>query len=102
VAVGECGLDYFRDFAPRHAQRRAFERQLELAVDCGKPLFLHQRDAHDDFLAILKPYLARTSPAVVHCFTGDERALMESEDRFVGAAAGIQSLAVELRNSLWC
>jgi TatD DNase family protein len=80
VAVGETGLDYFRDFSPRHAQQRAFERQLDLAVECGKPLFLHQRDAHDDFLAILKPYLARTGPAVVHCFTGDERALFESLD----------------------
>jgi len=86
VAVGECGLDYFRDFAPRHAQQRAFERQLELAAECGKPLFLHQRDAHDDFLAILKPYLSRCGPAVVHCFTGDERALMASLDAgcFIG------------------
>lgn len=80
VAVGECGLDYFRDFSPRPAQRRAFERQLELAVECGKPLFLHQRDAHDDFLAILKPFLPHCGPAVVHCFTGDERALRESLD----------------------
>jgi TatD DNase family protein len=80
VAVGECGLDYFRDFSPRPAQRRAFERQLELAVACGKPLFLHQRDAHDDFLAILKPYLPKCGPAVVHCFTGDDRALAESLD----------------------
>lgn len=80
VAVGECGLDYFRDFSPRHAQQRAFERQLELAIECGKPLFLHQRDAHDDLLAILKPYLPKCGPAVVHCFTGDERALRESLD----------------------
>jgi TatD DNase family protein len=86
VAVGECGLDYFRDFAPRHAQQRAFERQLELAAACGKPLFLHQRDAHDDFLAILKPFLPRCGPAVVHCFTGDARALQESLDAgcFIG------------------
>src|SRR5690606_33316849 len=42
VAVGECGLDYFRDFSPRHVQRRAFELQLEIAADTGKPLFLHQ------------------------------------------------------------
>ena len=45
VAVGECGLDYFRDFSPRPAQRSAFEKQLQIAVDMQKPLFLHQRDA---------------------------------------------------------
>src|SRR5690606_7181977 len=57
VAVGECGLDYFRDFSPRPAQRRAFERQLQIAADLAaagtpKPLFLHQRDAHADFMAV--------------------------------------------------
>lgn len=69
-AVGECGLDYHRDYSPRPAQRRAFERQLELAVACGKPLFLHQRDAHGDFMAIMRPFAGRIGPAVVHCFTG--------------------------------
>jgi len=75
VAAGECGLDYFRDFSPRPTQRRAFERQLELAVDCGKPVFLHQRDAHDDFLAILREFRPRLSGAVVHCFTDTADAL---------------------------
>ncbi|MGY3266387.1 TatD family hydrolase [Lysobacter sp. HA35] len=70
VAVGECGLDYFRDFSPRPAQRRAFEMQLQTAVDTGKPLFLHQRDAHDDFIAIMKNFEGRIGAAVVHCFTG--------------------------------
>src|SRR5690606_9355189 len=56
VAVGETGLDYFRDFSPRPAQRRAFERQLQIGVDTGKPLFLHQRDAHADFVAIMKDF----------------------------------------------
>ena len=70
VAVGECGLDYHRDFSPRPAQRRAFERQLQLATENGKPLFLHQRDAHADFLAILANFSAGLGPAVVHCFTG--------------------------------
>lgn len=70
VAVGECGLDYFRDIAPRDVQRAAFARQLELAVECGKPVFLHQRDAHDDFVAILREYLPRLSRGVAHCFTG--------------------------------
>src|ERR1700761_5747594 len=53
VAVGECGLDYFRDLSPRATQRQAFHRQLELATRVKKPVFLHQRDAHADFLAIL-------------------------------------------------
>jgi TatD DNase family protein len=70
VAVGECGLDYYRDLSPRPAQRRAFERQLQIAADLGKPLFLHQRDAHDDFIAIMKSFQGRIGAAVVHCFTG--------------------------------
>ena len=70
VAVGECGLDYYRDLAPRHAQRRAFEIQLALAVECGKPLFLHQRDAHGDFMAVMRGFEGRLGAVVVHCFTG--------------------------------
>src|SRR5262249_30919628 len=70
VAVGECGLDYFRDLAPRAAQRRAFEAQLALAAETGKPVFLHQRDAHDDFLAMLRG-LATPLAGVAHCFTGE-------------------------------
>jgi TatD DNase family protein len=70
VAAGECGLDYFRDFSPRAEQRRAFASQLELASASGKPVFLHQRDAHADFMAVLADYLPGLSRAVVHCFTG--------------------------------
>ena len=81
VAVGECGLDYFRDFSPRPAQRRAFERQLQIAVDTGKPLFLHQRDAHDDFIAVMKNFEGRLGPAVVHCFTGTRKELFDCLDR---------------------
>jgi TatD DNase family protein len=69
VAVGECGLDYFRDFSPRVAQREAFHRQLELATRLGKPVFLHQRDAHDDFVTILREH-AGVWRGVAHCFTG--------------------------------
>ena len=69
VAVGECGLDYFRDFSPRDAQRRAFGLQLELAARLGKPVFLHQRDAHADFVAILREHAAHWR-GVAHCFTG--------------------------------
>jgi TatD DNase family protein len=70
VAVGECGLDYFRDLSPREAQRRAFERQLDLAARIGKPVFLHQRDAHPDFIDMLKEHRPRLAGAVAHCFTG--------------------------------
>jgi len=69
VAVGECGLDYFRDFSPRAAQRAAFARQLELAAAAGKPVFLHQRDAHADFSAILREQRSEWR-GVAHCFTG--------------------------------
>ena len=69
VALGECGLDYYRDLAPRPVQRAAFVAQLDLAVAAAKPVFLHQRDAHDDFLAILRDYRPRLPAAVVHCFT---------------------------------
>lgn len=77
VAIGECGLDYFRNFSPREAQREAFQGQLELAAARGLPVFLHQRDAHDDFVEILSPMLARLPRAVAHCFTGNAERLRE-------------------------
>jgi TatD DNase family protein len=91
VAVGECGLDYFRDLSPRPAQRRAFEQQLQIGVDLavnglagkgmGKPLFLHQRDAHADFMAMMKNFDGRLGPAVVHCFTGSRAELFDYLDQ---------------------
>lgn len=80
VAVGETGLDYFRDLSPRPTQQFAFEQQLELAMACGKPVFLHQRDAHDDFHAIVRSVRDRLGPCVVHCFTADKRALYDYLD----------------------
>jgi TatD DNase family protein len=79
-AVGETGLDYNRNYSPRDVQRVVFERQLEIAVEVGKPLFLHQRDAHHDFFAILKRYRHRVPAAVVHCFTDTEDALRDYLD----------------------
>jgi TatD DNase family protein len=75
VAVGECGLDYNRNFSPPHAQRKCFEDQLALAAQLGKPVFLHERDAFDDFFSILKQYRANLPGAVVHCFTGGQKEL---------------------------
>jgi TatD DNase family protein len=77
VAVGECGLDYFRNFSPREAQLEAFRRQLQIARDTGLPVFLHQRDAHDDFIETLEPALPDISRAVAHCFTGEHESLRE-------------------------
>lgn len=77
VAVGECGLDYFRNFSPRDDQLVAFRRQLDIARDCGLPVFLHQRDAHDDFVEVLEAALPDLSRAVAHCFTGEGESLHE-------------------------
>lgn len=77
AAAGECGLDYYRDFSPRPDQRRAFERQIQLAIDHAKPLFLHQRDAHRDFMDLLLPALPELPGAVLHCFTGGPAELEE-------------------------
>jgi len=70
VAVGETGLDYFRDFSPRDRQREAYQAHIEIAAETGLPMFLHLRDAHEDFHAILKSERDRLSDVVVHCFTG--------------------------------
>lgn len=78
VAIGEIGLDYYRDLSPRDVQRRAFQTQLELATELGLPVIVHDRDAHDDVLAILRDWHAsRTVGArnstfgVLHSFSGD-------------------------------
>jgi TatD DNase family protein len=70
VAVGECGLDYDRMFSPLAAQRLAFEAQVAAALRLGKPLFLHCRDAFEDFRALLRDAAAAGAHGVVHCFTG--------------------------------
>lgn len=69
VAVGECGLDYFRNFSPREAQLQAFEQQLALAALVRKPVFLHQRDAHEDFMKVMREHREQLTGGVAHCFT---------------------------------
>jgi TatD DNase family protein len=76
-AAGECGLDYFRNFSPAAEQLRAFGSQLELAAEVGKPVFLHQRDAHAEFVALLREHRPRLKGGVAHCFTGS---IAELED----------------------
>lgn len=70
VAIGECGLDYDRNFSPPETQRLWFEKQLQLAQDLAMPLFLHERRAHEDFIKILAAYPQCAQRSVVHCFTG--------------------------------
>jgi len=70
VAVGECGLDFNRNFSPPDVQISVFEKQVELACALGKPLFLHERDAHDVMVEILQKNIERLPACVIHCFTG--------------------------------
>ena len=74
-AVGETGLDFFRDFSPRDKQIASFEAHLEIAAQTGKPMFLHERDAAPTFAEVLAPWRDRLDKVVVHCFTGDKHAL---------------------------
>lgn len=72
VAVGETGLDYYRNLSPREAQAIAFEAQIELARQVAKPLVIHSRDAMDDTLATIEQS-AEGLPALLHCFSGNAR-----------------------------
>jgi TatD DNase family protein len=74
-AVGETGLDFFRDFSPRTAQIKSFEQHIELAIETRLPMFLHERDAHPTFTEVLSGYRDDLGELVVHCFTGGKEAL---------------------------
>lgn len=76
VAIGECGLDYNRDYSPRPQQRLAFEAQLKLACELDMPVVMHQRDAHADFIEILSDYRSQLKNVVLHCFTGTRDELL--------------------------
>jgi len=70
-AVGEIGLDYHYDFAPREVQREVFRRQIRVATQMGRPIVIHTREADEDTLAILTEAGASDVSGVLHCFTGD-------------------------------
>ncbi|KAG7297618.1 hypothetical protein JYU34_018331 [Plutella xylostella] len=70
VAIGECGLNYSKDFSEPHVQRDVFKRQIEIACDLRKPIIVHEKDAQDDVLKILDEYSTRLPPIVIHSFTG--------------------------------
>lgn len=91
VAVGECGLDYNRNYSKPGEQRLAFEAQLKLACELKLPVFLHQRDAHDDFVSMINEFRNELSGAVAHCFTGtgDEAAEYLAMGMYIGITGWI-------------
>lgn len=104
LAIGETGLDYYRNLSTPKTQQFVFEKQIELAIDTGLPLFMHQRDAHEDFINILRPYRKHITNAVVHCFTGN-RTMLEDYldiDLYIGITGWIcdERRAKDLRNAI--
>ena len=103
-AIGETGLDFFRNLSTYEEQIYAFEEQIKIAIDTNKPLFLHQRDSHDDFIKILRKYSSDISKAVVHCFTGTQEQLDDylELDFYIGVTGWIcdEKRNVELRKTI--
>lgn len=90
-AVGECGLDYNRNYSPPAIQRRVFAAQLALAADLKLPVYLHERDALDDQLAILDEFRRDIPALFAHCFTGDRAALEQyiERDCYIGVTGWV-------------
>ena len=103
-AIGETGLDFFRNLSTYEEQVYAFEEQIKIAIDTNKPLFLHQRDSHDGFIKILRKYSSDIGKAVVHCFTGTQEQLDDylELDCFIGVTGWIcdEKRNVELRKTI--
>ena len=103
-AIGETGLDFFRNLSTYEEQIFAFEEQIKIAIDTNKPLFLHQRDSHDDFIKILRKYSSDINKSVVHCFTGTKKQLDDylELDCYIGVTGWICDAKrnVELRKTI--
>ena len=103
-AIGETGLDFFRNLSTYEQQIYVFEEQIKIAIDTNKPLFLHQRDSHDDFIKILRKYSSDIRKAVVHCFTGTQGQLDDylELDCYIGITGWIcdEKRNVELRKAI--
>lgn len=85
-AIGECGLDFNRNFSTAANQKNVFSQQVNLASELQLPLFLHQRDAFEPWFDILTPYFSRIPAMVSHCFTGNQRELEQclAADMYIG------------------
>ncbi|MCX5779718.1 MAG: TatD family hydrolase [Firmicutes bacterium] len=71
VAIGEIGLDYYRDLSPRELQKQAFIDQIQLAQEIGKPIIIHDREANQDVMDIIKKYKAGKNGGIMHCYSGN-------------------------------
>lgn len=91
ISVGECGLDFDRDFSPRPIQEKCYRAHLELSIEVQKPLFLHERSAFKRFNEITDDYLEKLPKAVVHCFTGslDEAKIYLDKGYYLGFTGAI-------------
>ena len=90
VAIGEIGLDYYRDLSPRPIQQRAFHRQLELAVTLKMPVVIHTRESFDETMAIISDYATKLTGGVFHCFPGStEQAFKVFDLGFVISVGGV-------------
>ncbi|HPT68953.1 MAG TPA: TatD family hydrolase [Syntrophomonas sp.] len=70
VAIGEIGLDFYRDLSPREIQRQAFREQIKMAQEIGKPIVIHDRDAHQEVMEIIKAEKAGKNLGIMHCYSG--------------------------------
>ncbi|WP_114194878.1 3'-5' ssDNA/RNA exonuclease TatD [Edaphovirga cremea] len=98
VAIGECGLDFNRNFSTVENQEKAFSAQLAIAAELQLPVFLHCRDAHQRFVELLAPWMSQLPAAVVHCFTGNRQ---ELEDCLaLGASIGVTGWVCDERRGM--
>ena len=90
-AVGETGLDFYRNLSSFENQLNAFEQQIMMSIENNLPLFLHQREAHDDFIKVLDRYISDIPKGIVHCFTGTQSQLDDYLERglFIGLTGWI-------------
>ncbi len=98
VAIGECGLDFNRNLSTPEQQENAFTAQLALAAELEMPVFMHCRDAHERFLALLDPWLDKLPGAVLHCFTGSRQEALDCLKR--GVYLGITGWVCDERRGL--
>jgi len=90
-AIGETGLDFYRNFSTEEQQKKSFEMHIETSIELQKPLFLHVRNAHNTFMEMLEPVKEKLPKTVVHCFTGTQEELMDyiGMDFYIGITGWI-------------